>query len=179
MIRKKSAFAAFVALVALLALSACSGGGSVEITLPASFIQGDAEQVIENAKSKGVSEAKINEDGSVTYKMSKATHEKMMKEMKDEVAKSARDMAGGEDFKSIKDVKYNDKLTEFTMIVDREAYESSFDGFAILGLGLQGMLYQTFDGVPSDKVKVTINVKDEASGEVFHTVTYPDQFQNP
>jgi hypothetical protein len=39
-------------------------------------------------------------------------------------------------------------------------------------------LAQTFDGVPSDSVKVTINVKDEASGEIFHTATYPDQRNN-
>lgn len=148
---------------------------NVEITLPASFFQGDTEQAIENAKSQGVSEAVVNEDGSVTYKMSKATHEKMLKEMKDQAAQTIEEFANDEDFASIKDITYNDKLSEFTMIVDREAYENSFDGFVALGLGLQGMLYQAFDGVPSEKQKVTINIKDQSTGEVFDTVVYPVQ----
>jgi len=62
--------------------------------------------------------------------------------------------------------------------VDRAAYENSFDGFAALGLGLQGMFYQAFDGVPSDKLKVTINIQDESTGEIFNTVVYPDQMKS-
>lgn len=151
---------------------------NVEITLPASFFRGDAEQAIEDAIAKGVSEAVVNEDGSVTYKMSKATHEKMLKEMKDQAVQTIGEFINDEDFASIKDIKYNDKLTEFTMIVDRAAYENSFDGFVALGLGLQGMLYQSFDGVPSGKQKVTINVKDQNTGEVFDTVIYPDRLKS-
>jgi|HigsolmetaGSP11D_1036233.scaffolds.fasta_scaffold09069_1 hypothetical protein len=155
------------------------GSRNVEITLPASFFgDQDAEQVIEDAKSKGVSEATVNDDGSVTYKMSKATHEKMMKEMKDQAVQSIEELKNGEDFTSIKDITYNDQLSEFTMVVDRAAYENSFDGFAALGLGLQGMFYQAFDGVPSDKLKVTINIQDESTGEIFNTVVYPDQMKS-
>ena len=86
---------------------------------PSFFGDQDAEQVIEDAKSKGVSEATVNDDGSVTYKMSKATHEKMMKEMKDQAVQSIEELKNGEDFTSIKDITYNDQLSEFTMVVDR------------------------------------------------------------
>jgi hypothetical protein len=151
---------------------------NVEITLPASFFQGDPEQAIANAKANGVSEAVVNEDGSVTYKMSKATHEKMLKDMKDQAVQTIEEFVNDEELASIRDIEYNDKLSEYTVIVDRAAYENSFDGFIVLGLGMQGMFYQAFDGVPSEKQKVTINVKDQATGEIFHSVVFPDQINS-
>lgn len=64
---KKAVFFISTALL-VLPLAACSGGnGVVEITVPASF---------ERLKADGVSEAAVNDDGSVTYKMSKATRKK-------------------------------------------------------------------------------------------------------
>ena len=152
---------------------------NVEITLPASFFdEEEMDQAIAKAKADGVNEVIVNDDGSVTYKMSKATHEKMLKEMKDSLVQLKEELTSGEDFKSIKDIVFNDKLTEFTMTVDRGAFENSFEGFAILGLGFQGMFYQTFDGVPSENIKVTIHLKDEKTGEVFNTVVYPDAWES-
>jgi len=148
---------------------------SVEITLPASMFEGqDIDQVIASAKEEGVTEVKKNEDGSVTYKMPKSVHKNMMKEMESEIIASLDELKNGEDFQSIKDVKHNDSFTEFTLIVEKSAYEGSFDGFAALGLGLQGMFYQAFNGVAADKQKVTIHIEDESTGDVFNTVEYPD-----
>lgn len=150
----------------------------MEITLPASFIESeDIEQEIEEAKAEGVTDVRVNADGSITYVMPKAVHEQKMKELRDELVQALGELKGGQTFSSIKDITYNDKFSEFTLIVDKAAYEGSFDGFAVFGLGIQGMLYQAFDGVPTDKVKVTINVEDQQTGEVFDTVVFPDQMQ--
>jgi hypothetical protein len=163
---KKAVF--FVSIVLLiLSLAACSGGnGVVEITVPASF---------EKLKADGVSEVAVNDDGSVTYKMSRATHEKMLREVRDEIAGSIDEMKNGQTFKSVKDIEHNNKFTEFTLIVDREAYEKSFDGVAVLGLAVQGLLYQILDGVPQDRIRVAIHIKDQAAGDVFHTINYPER----
>ena len=149
---------------------------NVELTLPASFFEGqDLDQVIAEAKNEdGVSEVAINEDGSLTYKMTKAVHPKMMEKMKASAGEYIDSLKSGQSFASIKDVDHNESLTEFTLIVEKSAFEGSFDGFAAFGLGLQGMFYQAFDGVDQDKIRATINVKDEATGEVFDTIVYPD-----
>lgn len=150
---------------------------NVEITLPASMFEGqDLDTVISEAKKDGVDEITKNDDGSLTYKMSKARHTEMMNEMKDSVLEAIEETKTSGDFASIKDVTYNKDFSEFTMIVDKEKFQNSFDGFAAMGFGLQGMYYQLFNGVNSNNYKVTINIKDEASGEVLDTVVYPDAF---
>ncbi|GGG87990.1 hypothetical protein [Paenibacillus radicis (ex Gao et al. 2016)] len=152
---------------------------NVKITLPASmFKDADVDQVIAQAKEDdGVKEATKNEDGSVTYTMSKSDHKKMLKEMEDGIADSIKKLKEEGTFASIKDVTYNKSMNEYEMIVDKAAYEGSMDGFAALGFGMQGMYYQIFQGVDSDKTKVTIKVKDEKSGEVFDTIVYPETLE--
>ena len=148
---------------------------STEITLPASLFEGqNLDEVIANAKEQGVSEVIQNEDGSLTYKMSKATHEKLMKETADHVLKTIDELKSGENFKSIQDVTYNDSFSEFTLVVDQPAYEGGFDGFAAFGIGMVALIYQTYDGVPQEKRRVTIDIKDQNSGEIFDTIIYPD-----
>lgn len=148
---------------------------NVEVTIPASFFEGeDTEQIIADAKEEGVGEATVNEDGSVTYKMSKSKHKEMMDELESGVQEYLTDINESEDFPSIKSASGNKGYSEFTLMVDQTAYENSMDGFAIFGLGMLGMYYQVFDGVNADDAKVTINLKDEATEEVFSTVVYPD-----
>lgn len=148
---------------------------NVEITLPASLFKNqDMDKVIEKAKADGVKDVTPNPDGSVTYKMPKSVHAEMMKKMEKNITDSVQDLKSGNSFKSIKDVTHNKSFSEFTLIVDKSAYEKSFDGFASIGLGMSGMYYQLFNGVSSEKLKVSIQIKDEATKEVFKTIVYPD-----
>ena len=98
-----------------------------------------------------------------------------MKELADGAKKAVEDIKNDTTFTSIQDITYNDSFTEFTMIVDKATYENSMDEFAALGLGMNGMFYQVFDGVKD--YKVTVNVKDASTGEVFKTIVYPDSIQ--
>lgn len=148
---------------------------NVEITLPASFFEDqDIETVISEAKEDGVKEVVKNDDGSLTYKMTKSKHKEMMEELKGSLLETVEDAKSNEDFASIKDVTHNNSFSEFTLVVDQEKYENSFDGFAALGLGISGMYYQLFDGANPEEYKVTIFIKNEATGEVFNTIEYPD-----
>ncbi|MCM3651355.1 hypothetical protein [Metabacillus litoralis] len=151
---------------------------NVEVTLPASFFEGeDIDAVIAEAEKEGAREVTKNEDGSLTYKMSKSEHKKMMTEMGTSIIDSIEDMKSSGDFVSIKDITHNKSFSEFTLLVDRASYENSFDGFAILGLGLQGSMYQLFNGANLENYKVTISVKDEATQEVFDEIIYPDALE--
>lgn len=152
---------------------------NVEVTIPASFLEGeDIDVVVAEAKEDGIKEVKKNDDGSVTYKMSKAKHKEMIQEMKTNVTEYVDDLINNEDFASIKDIKHNKDFSEFTLEVDKEAFENSFDGFAAMGLGMTGMFYQLFNGVDSEKLNVTIDTVDHSSGEVFATVSYPEAFED-
>lgn len=150
---------------------------NIEVTLPASMFEGeDIDSSIEEIEKDGI-EVKKNEDGSVTYKMSKSKHKEMMKELETELMKSLDDMKNGEDFTSIQEINHNNSFSEFTLLVDKAGYENSFDGFAAFGLGLSGMYYQLFKGVESNELTVKILVKDAATNEVFDEIVYPDALE--
>lgn len=126
---------------------------NVEVMLPASMFEGeDMDSSIAEAEKEGIKVTR-NDDGSVTYKMSKSKHKEMMKEMETELQKTIADTKNGEDYPSVKEVSYNKDYSEFTLEVEREAYENSFDGFAVFGLGLSGMFYQLFNGVGQRNTK--------------------------
>lgn len=152
---------------------------NVEVTLPASLFENqDIDEVIEGAKAEGVKEVIKNDDGSLTYIMSKSEHKKVLSEMEEDINQDIEELKSGEDFPSIKDVKKNNSYSEFTIVVNREKFENSFDGMASIGLGLSAMFYQVFSGVDDEKAKVTVNFEDENTGEIIDTVVYPDELNN-
>jgi len=147
----------------------------VTVTLPASMVElEDAETLIKDAKEKGIKEVVINSDGSVTYKMSSTVHKQVMQELREDFNRAVEDLKCGGDFISISDVRCNRDLTAITMVVEREVFENSLDVFAVFGLGFAAMHYQLFDGVKAEKIKVTINIEDAATGELIQAIVYPD-----
>jgi len=148
---------------------------NVEVTIPATLYKGqDIDSIISEAKNSGIKEVIKNEDGSLTYKMSKSEHKKMMKELKERIVKSVEELKTSEDFVSINDVTYNKSFSEFTLTVNKEKFEGSFDAIASFGLALAGMYYQLFNGADIEDYKVTVNLKYETNGEIFDTMVYPD-----
>lgn len=152
---------------------------NVEVTLPASFFEDtDMETLKKEAKEDGVKEVIVNDDGSVTYKMSKSKHKEMLKEMGDTIDTSIKEIEADEDFPSIKKIEHNKSFTEYTIKMDQELYEnSSLDGFAFFNLAYQSLYYQLFNGVSEDDYKVTFQLKNEETSKTFDTIVYPDDIQ--
>ena len=151
---------------------------NVEVTLPASFFEDETEEeIVAGAKEEGISEAVVNEDGSVTYKMSKSKHKEMMKEMGDGIVETIKEVVESDDYPSIKEISYNKHFNEFDVKVDRELYENGFDGFAILGLAMGSAYYSAFNGESSEDMKITFNMIDAETEEVFGTTVYPDDLE--
>lgn len=152
-----------------------SGWFDVEITLPADFVgEENPDEIFEDEQAEGLKEIKVNADGSVTYKMTKALHNEMMEEMAADLTKQIEDIKHDENYVSIEDIQFNRTFSEFEVIVDREAFENSFDGFITISLGIMGMYYQIFDGVNPEQVKVDIVLVDVESGDNFETFEFPD-----
>lgn len=150
----------------------------VEVTIPAGFFEGeDPEQVAAEAEQEGIEKVTVNDDGSVTYKMSKAQHKEMMAELATSVEEAKTDILESGDFPSIQSIETSDNYDRFTVNVDREAYEGSFDGFATITLGLVGSFYQLYDGADPDNYEVTLEMTDAETGEVFDTIVYPDALE--
>ncbi|MET3575467.1 hypothetical protein ACFFIY_01945 [Bhargavaea ullalensis] len=147
---------------------------NVEVTVPPSFFEGeDIDEAVEQAKAEGKADAVKNADGSVTFKMSKDQHKEMMAELLESVEGLTNEMKGG-DYPSIRDITHDKRYTKFEVTVDREQFENSFDGFALLGVGFAGMYVQLFDGVKPDDLGVKVSLIDEATGEPFDEMIFPD-----
>lgn len=152
---------------------------NVEVTIPASFLEGqDIDTAITAAKEEGVKEVIKNSDGSLTYTMPKSVHNKMLKELEESVLETVEEIKTSDDFTSIKDVTYNKSFSEFTLTVNKEQFDSGFDAMSSMGLAIVGMYYQLFNGMDPEKFKVTVNFKDEANGDVFNSVVYPDDLND-
>lgn len=153
---------------------------NVEITLPASFLEleGDEEinidEMKEEAKENGIKDVELNNDGSVTYTMSKSKHRELLDEMQEGIEENIDEVVNSEDFPSIKEIQANKKYDRYDVIVDQESYENSFDGFGVLGVAFSSMYYQLFEGVNPSDYEVIIDMIDEETGEVFDTIVYPD-----
>lgn len=193
-----------ILLAAIFALSACSGNGeeevestkenetdedgsvdvdkgllNVEVTIPSSFLEGeDKEEVIAEAEDAGVSEVEENDDGSLTYKMSKSTHKEMMGEIKTSIQETIDEIVNDEDYASIEDITANDSFSKFTLSVNQEEYENSLDGLATFSLAVSALYYQLFDGVDADDYDVEILMENIETNEVFDSVVYPEAFED-
>ena len=155
---------------------------TVEVTMPAAFFEDETpEEIQANAKEQGVISCTINEDGSVTYKMTKAKRREMLNGFKKAIDDTIQDFtSGGENApSSYKSVSYNSKVTQFDVRVDRAAYENSFfDSLYVMSFYMLGGYYQIFDGVPEDQVNVIVNFIDDSTGEIIETGSYQDAMKN-
>lgn len=148
---------------------------SVEINIPASMVGEDPTETIESAKKDGIEDIAQNEDGSLTYKVTKAKYKELMAELKSRAEEGLKDISESGDYASIKDVQYNDDFSEINLIVEKASYEGSFDQFANYAIALMIGYYKIYEG--NTDYKITINNVDEATQEVFKTTVYPDDLQ--
>lgn len=189
-----------LSLAMVLSLSACGGGNgsassagsasssadggisvdknllTVDITLPASFFEGEDMSDFDAdayAAEQGFNKAVLNDDGSVSINMSKAKHNKLM----DEMSKSAEDtfdsMVGAEDSPYIQKITHSESFDTIQIIVDKAGYESGglASAFIPLTVYVPAAFYQMFAGV---EAHCEIKIVDSATGDTIESVTYPD-----
>lgn len=149
----------------------------VEITMPADLFANQSEEEIRaNASQEGVDDVKFNDDGTVTYVMTKESHEKVVSDMEASVQEIMEELKASEEYPSIKNVTQRDDYQQFDLTVDQAAYEEGYDSMALFGLALAVPLYHMFKGEGQD-TKITFNLIDEATNETFDTMVYPDDAQ--
>ena len=151
-----------------------SGGGlevdrglfNVTLTIPAEFLDEGKTQADYDvdAKENGFKSATLNEDGSVTYVMTRAQHEAMMSETRVSIEESLAGMSNNEDFPNFASIDTNADYTEFTVHCTTE--ELSFtESFSVLGFYMIGGMYNAFNGTPTDNIHVVF--VNDATGAVI------------
>lgn len=118
---------------------------TVTITVPADLVGETTQESLDEGKGELYRSAVLNEDGSVTYKMTKAQHRTMLENIVSAVDESSQELIDDDENYSISAVTHNDDLTEFNVTID--GTEVGFgDYFTSYSFFMYGILYGKFRG---------------------------------
>lgn len=152
-----------------------------KVTIPAVFFKDVSEELIkEGAAQAGYQSYEINADGSVTYTMTKAKHQKMLQEFATSIDKYIDGLLHGDEqtkVESFSNIESNDDFSEINIYVHKDAY-TIWDAMYALFFYIQGGYYQTFNGVSSEAIDVEVNFIDDVSGEVIESGSYQTWLEN-
>lgn len=182
-----------LAAALLLTLSACGGSNAkedagseksgavqvdeglfnVDVTLAAALFEDQTEEEIqEKAKEAGYSNCKINEDGSVTYTMTKKQYDKKRKELKTSFDELIAGYLEGENkVESFVDIQCNEDYSQIDVYVDADRY-TMWDRLCVMSFYIAGAYYQSFAGVAANEIDVVVNFIDNDTKEVIETGSY-------
>lgn len=124
---------------------------NVTLTIPASMVgEGKTQEDLDVVcKEKGYKSATLNDDGSVTYVITKAQHQEMMEGIKQSIQESLDDMVNGEDYPNFKEITVKDDYSEFDVQFSGEKL-SLTESMAILAFRMYGAMYNIFNGTECD-----------------------------
>lgn len=150
-------------------------GDEVTVTVPKNLLaDGDNGALTDDQVNSGFLSSKLNDDGSVSYTMSKASYGAYVKSLKDENTAYLNEIKGSGDYASVTDVLYSKDLTDVTLVVDKNAYQNGTDKYVAKGVALKLATYQLYAGVPYNELKVVVYVENSETNEVLETYVYPD-----
>ena len=130
---------------------------TVTLTLPADFVGETTHEELDKLAGSSYMYAKLNDDGSVTYKMTKAQHKEMLSNLKTSIDESIEEIINDKESYSIKEVNYNDDCTVFDVTLD--GTELGFmDSFSMIIFYMYGGIYNIFTGNKTDSI--TVNFYD-------------------
>lgn len=142
---------------------------SVEITISKDFLGTEVtqESLDQSLAENGFDSATLNDDGSVTYKMSKKKHKEFLDELKKSLEETCNNLINGEDaVESFERITFNDDMTKFDVYVDKASF-SDWDSFSTLGFYMYGSYYQAFSGVKGEDIDVEVNYIDKDTDEII------------
>ena len=146
---------------------------TVDVILgPAFFENSTPEEIQAAAKENGFLSCKINDDGSVTYTMTKAKRQEFLNEYEKSIEENLKKFTEGEEaVASFKEIRHNDDFSEFNVTIDPEK-SSAWDTFYFIPLYLSGAYYQVFAGKDPDKLDVVVNFVDMNTKETVESGSY-------
>lgn len=123
------------------------------LTLPKEIVGDEItqEKIDANAGESYIS-GRLNEDGSVTYKMTKKQHKEMLDVIVESFEKSFNEMLQNEDL-SFTSIKHNDDFTQFDVTVSGDSLGLA-DTLATAEFYTAGGMYGIFSGKKAERVVV-------------------------
>lgn len=140
---------------------------SVTITMPAEYTDSELTQADYDAaaaENDGIKSITLNNDGSVTYVVTKQYHQEMLQGVVDQYTEQNNEMIGSEDYPNITNIETNDDFTEFT-VTTRSTELSLMESMSVLLFYVEGGMYGIVSGTTPDNVHVDFVNAD--TGEII------------
>lgn len=142
---------------------------TIEITFPASFFEDGAQRDFDSVDTSVIYNVTVNSDGSETYIMDKIFHDKLITDYKKGTDEVIQDTLNSEEaYLSFIDITYNNDMSEFKIMCDREKY-NEFDTFITLAFYMQGEFYRILNGEYDSPVDTVVYFIDADTGEIIYT----------
>ena len=144
---------------------------TVDITVPASMFDEEnpaSAELSEEQKKQGFKTAKVNDDGSVTYTMSKSSFKKFKESTKQETADTLNSLNA--DYPCVTSTEFNDDFSEIKIYVNKSDYENGMNFLMLLQAGMAANIYQSYT---NETVLSNVSVIDKDTNETLNSATYP------
>jgi|MTBAKSStandDraft_1061840.scaffolds.fasta_scaffold01637_5 hypothetical protein len=144
---------------------------TVSITLPADFV-GDTvtQELLDADGGENYQSAKLNEDGSVTYKMTKGQYRFMLESITKSFDDSFQEIIDDNETYGISKIDHNDSYTIFDVTLDNESV-GFVDGFSTIMFYMYGGIYGIFSGSNAENIVVNFY---GPSGNLIETANSAD-----
>lgn len=129
-----------------------NGVMTVSLNVPADLAQNITQEIIDAGIGTQYQAAFRNQDGSITYKMTKEQHQAMLEQLAVSFDNSLQEMIDNENY-TISNITRNNDFTVFDITLDG-AEPSISDSYAAFGLYMYGGLYGVFNGKRPEHVIV-------------------------
>ncbi len=144
---------------------------TVSITLPTDLV-GDAttQEFLDANAGVNYQSAKLNEDGSVTYKMTKGQYHSMLESITKSIDDSFQELIDDNETYSIAGIDHNDSYTVFEVMLDSDTV-GLIDGFSVILFYMYGGMYGIFSGSNAENIIVNFY---GPSGNLIETTNSSD-----
>lgn len=129
---------------------------TVSITLPASLVKDVTQEDLDNDTSGTYQSAELNDDGSVTMKLTKTQYKGMLASISQELDACIKEISESDDY-NINKVEHNDDFSKFDVTLSTDEV-GLYDSIASLAFYMYGGMYQIFKG--SKSANVVVNYYD-------------------
>ena len=147
---------------------------NVTIVYPADYVSGATQEQLDQEVTEsdgGIQSATLNEDGTATYVMTKAYHDKLLRDMADSINSTLAGMVGSEAYPNITAAEASDDFTSFT--ITTTSTELSMDeAFSVLSLYFYGGMYGIVAGEQPENIHVDFVNAD--TGEIIESAGSSD-----
>jgi len=124
----------------------------VDVTLPASFFEGTTitQEDLDSADNSHYTSATLNDDGSITYRMTRSQHKVMLDEIVQSMNDSLQAVVDNPD-NAITAITHTDDFTSYDIYLSTEEIGLT-EGFMAYGFFMISGYYAVFSGVSMDDI---------------------------